>query len=199
MESPKSRFFEKISIKLKDDNGSASVEFALMVPAVLLILLSISYAVDIIMLRNKVAAAADAVASVAAMDSDITSAEMAAIFKAGAALLEPAASGASLKLTSVVPSGTLRVVAWSDAIGRSPDAVGTAYAFPAGAAASFGAENDKSVLVATVTVNYTSAVANVLRSLSPLGNFATVYQSFSEQSFALPVGVGDRRWTGRSP
>ncbi|MFG1298038.1 TadE/TadG family type IV pilus assembly protein [Xanthobacter sp. V13C-7B] len=198
MANPISRAFKGAGTKVTNDSGSAAVEFVLVVPFLFVVFWSIAYAFDLVMLRNKMAATADAIAAAAAMDSNITDDEMAAIFKAGAALLEPAASGAVLKLTSVVPSGTKRVVAWSDAVGGSADKAGATFTFPTGVAASFGAEDDKSVLVATVTVSYTSAAAKVLGALSSAVKFPTSKHSFSEQSFALPIGVGDRRWIGRS-
>lgn len=186
---------------LNDTRGLGLVEFALVLPLMLFVYVMAVGFSDIMMVRNRVVNAAYAVAYTSAMDSSITNAEAAAILAAGRALLSPVEASSSIILSSVGPNGAKNgyVVRWSDGLGASGLAVGSAFVFPSGAAGSFGAVSNKPVQVALVTVNYTSTLASIWNSLPWKPFDVPVVNTMSEQAYALPLASGGAEWTARVP
>ncbi|WP_322994267.1 TadE/TadG family type IV pilus assembly protein [Castellaniella sp.] len=193
------RAFERFSRINCTDSGSATVQFILVLPLFMAIIGTVAYFTDAVMIRNKAAAATDAVSTAASMDTSITNAEAAAILAAGRAILQPIDANSTLVLSAVESSGGSFKVKWSDTLGGTALKPGAAFAFPSGAASSFGSETNKTVLVATVTVNVTSGLVGFLSKMPLASLVLPANLTFTQTSFALPLGMDANRWTQRVP
>lgn len=186
---------------LRQDNGVALIEFMLILPIFMMIFLAMAYFTDIIIVRNKVSSAADGVASLSVMYSNIKNDDMAAIMKAGEALLAPMDTNASILLVSVGPNEDKsgHKVLWSEGHNISAPAIGSPYTFPSSAGVSLSSEMDKSIHVVTVSTQNGSFIGEIINN-TPLSSFDVPASiSYQETSYALPLGVGERRWITRSP
>lgn len=193
------RHFDKRIRLVRNDRGSATIQFLLFLPLFVAITGAVAYYTDAVMIRNKATAASDALSMAASMDTSITNAEAAAILAAGRAILQPIDANSSLVLSAVEFNGGSFKVKWSDTLGGTALKPGAAFAFPSGAASSFGTVTDKTVLVATVTVKVTSGLVGFL-SKTPLASLVLPANlTFTQTSFALPLGLDANRWTQRVP
>lgn len=180
-----------------DERGVATVEFALMLPLLLLAFVGANYLAEIVIVQNKVARAASSLARLAAMDTAIDDARWSTYRSMTTMILEPIEGTATVTLSSVGNAGDGLRVRWSDSTGAAL-APGAAFAFPAGAAAY--ATSDKNTLVAQVTLTHRSLLARIWNALpwAP-GSFAED-QTYTDVAYALPrttTGAGTDLWTRR--
>lgn len=191
----------KLSVVLRQENGVALIEFIIILPIFMMIFLAMAYFTDVIIARNKVSSAADTVAALSVMYSNIKNDDIAAIMKAGEALLEPMDSSTSILLVSIGPNQnkTGHRVVWSEAHNASAPVVGSDYILPEGAGTTLTLEMDKSIHIVTVSAQYASVIGNIINS-TPLASVDVPASiSYQETSYALPLGVGEKRWITRSP
>ena len=180
-----------------DERGVATVEFALLLPLLLLAFIGANYLAEIVIVQSKVARAASSLARLAAMDPAINDDGWATYRTMTTMMLEPIAGNATVTLSSVGNAGDGLRVRWSDSTGAAL-AQGAAFAFPAGATAY--AASDKNTLVAQVTLTHRSLLARIWNALpwAP-GSFAED-QTYTDVAYALPrtgTGSGTDLWTRR--
>jgi len=145
---------------MRDCAGLAAVEFALIVPLLLLFYLGSVEATNMLTANRRVTAVAYTAADLAAQAASISNADMADIFSASSAILTPfPTSPLSVRITSVVAnaSGSPRV-AWSDAFQTTPRAVNSTVTLPAGLVTP-----GTSVIMTEVTYGYASPVSSVVK------------------------------------
>ena len=182
-----------------DDKGAVTVEFALIMPVLILIFVGSSYLAETTMVQNKVTRAANALARIAAMDSDISDTEFLSYSAAVISLLEPLPGSATTTLTSVGDTGSGVRVRWSDSTG-TPLAINATYSFPSGAGA-FGTVNTKNTLIAEVSIPHNSVIGRIWNAL-PWAPFTYAEEHvYKDVAYAVPLtylGSGTALWTKRT-
>ncbi|MBX3445908.1 MAG: pilus assembly protein [Parvibaculaceae bacterium] len=139
--------------------GLAAVEFALIVPLMLLFYLGSVEATNMLTANRRVTAVAYTAADLTAQAATISNADMTDIFSASSAILSPFPTGPlSVRITSVVAnaSGSPRV-AWSDGFQIAPRTVNSTVTLPAGLVTP-----GTSVVMTEVTYGYSSPVSSVV-------------------------------------
>lgn len=181
-----------------DERGIGTVEFALMLPVLMLVFVGGNFLAETVMVQNKVARAANALARLASMDATIDDDRWNSYRALTATMLEPLEGTPTVVLSSVGDAGDGLQVRWSASSGAAL-VRGAPFAFPAGAAAY--ASSDKNVLVAKVTLPHSSLLARIWNAL-PWAPFTfTQDQTYSDVAYALPLqksGAGTDLWTRRS-
>lgn len=146
--------------------GVSAVEFALILPLMLIIYAGCGEVTTALIVDRKVSRAASTISDLVAQQSSISSAMMNNIFDATTAIIEPYdASVAKVVLVVVDITSSGQKVAWSKARHDTPATVNVAP--PAGLAvpdtiATVGDE----VVVGRVTYAFTSPFANVMKSIT---------------------------------
>ena len=138
-----------------NESGLAAVEFALIVPVMMVTVFGISEVANYVLAARKVANIASTAADLTAQATSIDNAEMADIMKALDVVLQPFnTNAATVVISSVVANGSgTKTIAWSDALHKAPRAVGSAA--PANMPANLIGPNE-SVIMAEVSFTYTT-------------------------------------------
>lgn len=144
---------------MRDCTGLAAVEFALIVPLLLLFYLGSVEATNMLTANRRVTAAAYTAADLAAQAASISNADMADIFSATSTIISPFPTGPlSVRITSVVANASNSPrVAWSDGFQTTPRAVGSVVTLPAGLVTP-----GTSVIMTEVVYGYGSPVSSVV-------------------------------------
>jgi len=121
---------------LASTQGIAAVEFALLLPLLLLILFGMMDLGSAIVIKSKVRTAASTVSEIANQYTTIHNTDVSAILGAAAAVITPySVSNASVVLSQItIDSSGKATVSWSDAQNGTARTVGSSYAVPAGIA-----------------------------------------------------------------
>lgn len=160
----------------RDRKASAAVEFALVAPVMLAMFLGSVEMTDLAIANRKVTTLASTAADLVAQDVEITNAEMADIFAALEAVLQPLpAASARVTISSVVAdaNGVTRV-AWSDSRNGAALAANGRYTLPTGLVTP-----GSSVIVAEVRFTFQSR----------LGFFVTTDRQITETFMLRPRRV----------
>ena len=131
--------------------GLAAIEFAMMVPVMLVTYFGISEVANYVLAARKVASVASTGADLVAQDTNVTNDEMNDIMLALNVILAPFdVSKAQFRLTCVeADSNGNTTVAWSDARNTSPRTPGSAISMPAGLV-----PNDQGIVMAEISFTY---------------------------------------------
>jgi Flp pilus assembly protein TadG len=121
---------------LASTQGIAAVEFALLLPLLLLILFGMMDLGSAIVIKSKVRSAASTVTEIANQYTTIHNADISAILGAAAAIITPyPVSNTSVVLSQItIDSSGKGTVSWSDAQNGTARTVGSSYAPPSGIA-----------------------------------------------------------------
>lgn len=121
---------------LASTQGMAAVEFALLLPLLLLILFGMMDLGSAIVIKSKVRTAASTVSEIANQYTTIHNSDMSAILGAAAAVIAPySVSNASVVLSQITIDGSGKAtVSWSDAQNGTARTVGSSYTPPSGIA-----------------------------------------------------------------
>lgn len=140
-------------------SGVAALEFALMLPLVLLGFLGASEVSSAVQVSQKVSQTASTVADLVAQATTISNADETNIFAAANAITFPYPSaGETIVISSVVDNGGgMGRVIWSDAQNGAARAVGSTVPLPAGVITAGG-----SAILAEVRYSYTPPTAYVI-------------------------------------
>lgn len=138
--------------------GVSAVEFALIAPVLVIILLGSAEVSFMMQTDRKVTQAANALGDLVAQDTEINTGEMNDIFEAARAVLEPnPTASAKMRVTSVVDvGGGVFKVDWSRGKNMSPHAAGATLAIPAGLIPPNG-----SIIMSEMEYNYVSMFGQV--------------------------------------
>lgn len=144
---------------MRDCAGLAAVEFALIVPLMLLFYLGSVEATNMLTANRRVTATAYTAADLAAQAASLDDADMADIFSASSAILSPfPIAPLSVRITSVVANASNSPrVAWSDGFQTTPRTVGSVVELPPGLVTP-----GTSVIMAEVVYGYGSPVSSVV-------------------------------------
>jgi Flp pilus assembly protein TadG len=152
---------------LRDDRGLAAVEFALILPLLMLLLLGVYETSRLIMVNQKLQNSSFILADLVARDKTITEDDVTNIFLAIRTLIEPFdfAEAGTVILTSVgAPSDDNPRVNWQR-VGAGSLAVASAVGVPGGAAAlpdELSIRADETIIVAEVAFQFAPSFGFVL-------------------------------------
>ena len=143
----------------KARKGIAAIEFAIILPALLLGFFGANEVSSAVQASQKVSQTASSVADLVAQAPTISNTDIANIFSAGGAIAFPySSSGETIIVSSILDNGNgTGRVAWSDAQNGSPRSVGSIVTLPTGVVVTGG-----SVILAEVRYNYTPPTAYVI-------------------------------------
>jgi Flp pilus assembly protein TadG len=128
---------------LRAEQGLAAIEFAFILPVMVIMFLGTVEVSNYVMTARRVASLASTAADLVAQESAISDDDMDDVFGAISVIVAPLDPEiVQIAISSVVadPDGTTYRVAWSEAMGRAPRAVGSvlsASEFPTGLIAAF--------------------------------------------------------------
>ncbi|WP_304170318.1 TadE/TadG family type IV pilus assembly protein [Phenylobacterium aquaticum] len=156
-----SRWFSRdLKRGLKDDRGSAAVEFAFVAPLMILLYYGLSETTIGMICDRRASHVASTVGDLVAQDTQVTTAEMTDIFNVGKAIIAPfPTTTLNMRVTSVKAdsSGTPKVV-WSKTYGSSYSALtGTVSGVPTGLLAV-----GDTAIMSEVTYTYASPLQKTL-------------------------------------
>jgi Flp pilus assembly protein TadG len=150
--------YKTIQRLLRDARGVSAVEFALIAPFMILLLLGTVELADVMLADRKVTTITSTTADLVAQAIEITDGEIADVFSASSAIMNPFdPNSLQIVVTSVNIDNTNMVVGWSDGFNASAHAPGSAFALPPG----LGSDGD-SVIVGEVSYTHTSVVGDIL-------------------------------------
>ena len=151
---------------MRDRHGVSAVEFALLLPVLILIYVGIVESGNAITIYRRTSAVASTAADLTAQVKSVSTADLQDIVAASTSILAPhSTTPLKIVLSSVVADQNNNgKVAWSYASKGSPRATGSAYAVPAGLT-----EANSSVIVAEITYAFTPLL-NLSSVFSP-GSF----------------------------
>lgn len=137
----------------QDTSGLAAIEFALILPVMLVSLMGAVEASNGMLANRKVTMTASTLADLVAQDTNITNAEMSTVMGAAEGVLSPIVSGSiRMRVTSIVADDKGKTtVAWSEGKGFAARSKGSTIAVPANIVSPSG-----SVILAEVEVRYDS-------------------------------------------
>jgi Flp pilus assembly protein TadG len=144
---------------LRDAAGVSAIEFALILPVMVISYFGVAEIGSFILADRKVTAVASTAADLVAQSTQVTNSGMADIMASLSVILQPFnANDAQIRITSVTAdaAGTTKV-AWSDAVRTSPRTVGAAMSVPAGLVPA-----NQSVIVAEISFTYKSVAGMYL-------------------------------------
>ncbi len=146
----------------KDQSGVAAVEFALVAPLMIALLLGMTEVSTAITSQRKVTSATSTVADLVARANSITDNDMTDVYSAAGAILEPFdTSSLQIRLTSVVIDlEGVQTVGWSSAQNMTPLVADDPYTLPDGIGFEGG-----SVIVGEVGYEHTNGIALFMPSL----------------------------------
>jgi len=155
----------------RNERGAVAVEFALILPMMLVMCFGVVELTQLVRANMKVHAAAQTVAQLVAQQSDVNATSMANYCYAGQLVVVPMLTGPSLKVAVASVTNVAGTVNqdWQDTTCGGATAMGGT---PGMAAGMVNNAND-SVVIATATYTYTSAITYVLASSFQLSQ--TVY------------------------
>jgi Flp pilus assembly protein TadG len=165
------------------NSAAAAVEFALVLPFLVLVLFGGTDITQAVAAKRKLADAAATLSDLIAQNATVTRAKVANVFSAGSAVLTPFdASGLNAMITNVVidGSGSARVD-WSQGLNRTALGRGSVYAIPSSLPAEYKAPNT-SFIVAEVNYGYDPVVGYALSGPIRMG----------DKSYALPRSASIR-------
>ena len=156
-----------------DRRGVAAVEFALILPLMIIMYFGALEITDALTANRRVTLATQTVADLVAQSAVITDDDMTDIFAATAAVMAPFdASNLKMRVTSVVADGHNNTkVAWSDGYNMSARGKNSTLALPAGLTSG-----GDSVIYAEVKFTYTSL----------LGKYFTSPFVFTDEAYLRP-------------
>ena len=149
----------------KDRRGLAAVEFALIAPVLVTLLLGTVEVCDALSAHEKVTMLASTGADLVAQSTSVSSTDMTNIFDADSAVLYPYnGAAATIVISSIVSDGKGNgTVAWSQAQNGTPLAVNKAVTVPTGLMDKTRCPaNACSVILATVAYSYNSPVGKFI-------------------------------------
>ena len=143
----------------RDKKGVSAIEFALVLPVMITIYFGTNEISDMLMVDRKAATLASTAADLVAQDTEITNSEIADVFAATEALIQPYPTGTvTIVISSVVADANgVAKVAWSDGFNAGARAVNSTVTLPAGLIAPL-----ESVIMAETGYTYDSATAQFL-------------------------------------
>lgn len=147
----------------RDRRGVSALEFALIAPVMIAFYFGMSEFAQAFMAQKRMAHATSVVADLAAQDDALDGAEIADIFAAGQAVMQPYSTARlSLRLSSITvnSSGTANVD-WSRGSGMAARSEGSTMTLPDGIVT-----NGESVIVAESTYDFESPVGAFLPGLT---------------------------------
>lgn len=146
---------------LRAEEGVAAVEFALIAPILLIMLIGGTALEEAVVVSHKVTAAAHSIADVTTQYSTVANTDLSVILSASTVVLEPYPTTSAKMVVSevqVASGGGTGTVVWSQALNTGPRAIGSTVSIPAASASS---DSDTTYLIlGEVTYNYTPRVAN---------------------------------------
>lgn len=147
-------------------SGVSAVEFALILPLMLVIYAGCAEVTKALILDRKVSRAASTISDLVAQQSSVSSTLMTSIFDATAAIMEPDDSSIAKVIIVVVDvTSSGQTVAWSKA--RNDTAATAKAAPPSGLAVpSAIASAGDEVVVGRVTYAYTSPFASIMQNIT---------------------------------
>ncbi len=173
-------------LSLSDSRGVSTVEFALIFPLMLMIYVGLLHAADISMVRNKVARAAEGLATTAAATPTMSDPRLAALMAATLAVLDPIEGEPQIVLSGIAASDTGPVVAWSGAANGSALPAAAPFQFAPDAPAAF---DGGTILVADISLPYTSRFARFWNALAFVPGLLTVDTVLHARVYAFPVAA----------
>jgi len=142
-----------------DQSGVSAVEFALVLPIMLLLYFGAVELGDALTIKRKVTGVTSALTDLVTQSKKVTDKDMQNIFKAAKAIMTPYDDGKlAIKITGIrIDANGKATVAWSDALNDTPLAKGSSVSVPDKVAA------DDSFLVTTeVHYDYTPTIGYVM-------------------------------------
>ena len=116
---------------LRDERGVSAVEFALIVPVVLILLIGMVYINEALTVHRKLRQVTIAAADLIAQQDEVTEENVALTLAGAASLLSPYDTASlSLVLTVIAVEAGEQSVVWSRALHATPETAGEAPAFP---------------------------------------------------------------------
>lgn len=143
----------------RDRRGVSAIEFALVLPVMIVIYFGTNEISDMLMVDRKATTLASTAADLVAQDTEITDAEIADVFAATEAVMQPFDTSSVTIVISSVAADAMGVakVQWSDGFRTAPRAVNSTVTLPAGLLAPL-----ESVIMAETGYTYDSATAEFL-------------------------------------
>ena len=148
-------------------SGVAALEFAIILPLVLLGFVGASEVSSAVQVSQKVSQTASTVADLVAQATTISNADETNIFSAANAIIFPYPSaGEGIVISSIADNGGgVGRVLWSDAQNGTPRAVGSTLTLPAGVVITGG-----SVILAEIRYSYTPSTSYVITGAIQMGS-----------------------------
>ena len=132
--------------------GAAAIEFAIILPIIVLVFFGLFELLNGLSCRQRVESLASTTSDLVAQSKQVSTADVNNIFAAANAIVYPFPSTARVVLTSLNwVNATTATVGWSDASSGAPRTVGTSVTIPAGVIATNG-----TVIMSEVSYTYTS-------------------------------------------
>lgn len=173
----------------RSESGLAAVEFALISPVLVTLLLGTVELCNALNCHQKVTMLASTGADLVAQTTSVSSTDMSNIFAAVNAIIYPfAVANAKIVISSIVSDGQGNgIVAWSQAQNATPLTANQAMTVPTGLmSASRCPANACSVILATVTYDYAS----------PFGSFIVGTVPMSDTFYVRPRRSATVAYTG---
>ncbi|MDO9460183.1 MAG: pilus assembly protein [Alphaproteobacteria bacterium] len=148
----------------RDVRGVSVVEFALILPVMLVMIFGTVEISNLMIADRKLVSATSTTADLFAQTKSVTDDEIADIFRAGSAIMQPLElSSLSFVVSSVVAdAGGVTRVDWSEGYGAAGMAAGSIYELPPGLIAA-----NQSVIVVQSQYNYVSQLGQMI--VAPIG------------------------------
>lgn len=147
----------------RDVSGVSAVEFALILPVMLTMIFGTIEISNLMIADRKLVSATSTTADLFAQTKTVTTAEIADIFLAGRAVMQPLADGTlTFVVSSVVADGAgVTKVEWSEGYGAASHGPGSGYTLPAGIVGP-----NQSVIVVESGYSYVSLLGQLI--ISPI-------------------------------
>lgn len=171
----------------RDEAGLGSVEFALLFPAILALILLVGHMSEILMAQARVERAARNLADTAALMKTISDTQMADLRAGTAAVIAPTPGTPSVTLTSVGIADGAATVRWSD--GDPSHQAGETLALDAAALAAYGDIAPANLLVGETRLDYVSRFAAVWNALPFVPAPLSLTTTLTGRATALPAQV----------
>jgi Flp pilus assembly protein TadG len=143
---------------IRDRTGVSAIEFAMLAPVMIMLLLGTVELADVMTADRKVTSVASTAADLVAQSISVDDADIDDIFTAATAIMNPySAAAIEIRITSVNVDGTTTEVGWGDAYNTSAYAKGSAFVLPAGIAT-----DGASIIVGEVKFTHTSVIGQFL-------------------------------------
>lgn len=152
---------------VRQSDGLAATEFALLLPAMLTLYFGVTEVADGLMANTKASSVAATAADLAAQNDKLCNSEVTDLFAAASAVMFPYPTNSmKIVITSLIDAGNNQIkVEWSDAMNGTPRTVGSFVTIPSGLVTS-GSGN--SVILAEVTYNYSSPAGQLIYGTLPM-------------------------------